>query len=167
MATQLLKADKVAEILDVSTQRVYELTREKRITFFFPIPGIMHLLADVSVPRFANGHNARLLNPSENDAAIRAIAEFVEERTGFDFDPMTAKVSKVDFAIDIQLGEPTVYEAIKRLSRVKKRRLKKYFCEDMTVYFRSESLEIRIYPKLQEVCAKKGSREAIEAARGK
>src|SRR5688572_28425912 len=73
-----------------------------RITFFFPIPHIMHLLADVSVPRFANGHNARLLIPTENDAAIRAIAEYVEERTGLDFDPLAAKVSRVDFAIDIQ-----------------------------------------------------------------
>ena len=33
MAIRLIKADKVAEILDVSTQRVYELTREKRIPF--------------------------------------------------------------------------------------------------------------------------------------
>jgi excisionase family DNA binding protein len=33
MTTRLLKADKVAEILDVSTQRVYELTRERRIPF--------------------------------------------------------------------------------------------------------------------------------------
>lgn len=137
-----------------------------RITFFFPIPNIMHVLAEVSVPRFANGHNARLLNPAENDAAIRAIAEFVEERTGLDFDPMTAKVSRVDFAIDIQLGEPVVYEAIKRLSRLKLKRLKKDVCEDMTVYFRNQSLEIRIYPKLQEVYANNGSRDAIEAARG-
>jgi len=33
MTIQLLKADKVAEILDVSIQRVYELTRERRIPF--------------------------------------------------------------------------------------------------------------------------------------
>ncbi len=33
MTTRLLKADKVAEILDVSTQRIYELTRENRIPF--------------------------------------------------------------------------------------------------------------------------------------
>ncbi len=33
MTTRLIKADKVAEILDVSTQRVYELTRERRIPF--------------------------------------------------------------------------------------------------------------------------------------
>lgn len=33
MTIRLIKADKVAEILDVSTQRVYELTRERRIPF--------------------------------------------------------------------------------------------------------------------------------------
>ncbi len=33
MTTKLLKADKVAEILDVSKQRVYELTREGQIPF--------------------------------------------------------------------------------------------------------------------------------------
>jgi excisionase family DNA binding protein len=33
MTIRLLKADKVAEILDVSVQRVYELTRERRIPF--------------------------------------------------------------------------------------------------------------------------------------
>jgi hypothetical protein len=137
-----------------------------RITFFFPIPTIMHLLAEVSVPRFANGHNARLLNPAENDAAIRAIAEYVEERTGLDFDPMTAKVNKVDFAIDIQLGEPAVYEAIKRLSRLKMKGLEKDVRRDTTIYFSNKSIKIRIYPKLQEVYDKKGGREAIEAARG-
>ncbi len=31
MTTKLLKADAVAEILDVSKQRVYELSREKKI----------------------------------------------------------------------------------------------------------------------------------------
>ena len=90
-----------------------------RITFLFPPSNFMYLTAEVSVPRFANGHNARLLNPAENDAAIEAIAEFVEERTGLDFDPFTATVSRVDYAIDIQLGEPVAYEAIKRLSQMK------------------------------------------------
>ena len=33
MTNRLIKADKVAEILDVSKQRVYELTRERRIPF--------------------------------------------------------------------------------------------------------------------------------------
>lgn len=33
MTTKLLKADKVAEILDVSKQRIYELTRQKQIPF--------------------------------------------------------------------------------------------------------------------------------------
>ena len=33
MTIQLIKAEKVAKILDVSTQRVYELTREKQIPF--------------------------------------------------------------------------------------------------------------------------------------
>lgn len=33
MTIRLIKADKVAEILDVSTQRVYELTRERHIPF--------------------------------------------------------------------------------------------------------------------------------------
>jgi len=33
MTTKLLKAEKVAEILDVTKARVWELTREKRIPF--------------------------------------------------------------------------------------------------------------------------------------
>ncbi|HMQ04879.1 MAG TPA: hypothetical protein PKD26_13245 [Pyrinomonadaceae bacterium] len=126
----------------------------------------MHLLAEVSVPRFANRHNARLLNPTENDAAIRAIALNIEERTGLDFDPMSAKVSKVDFAVDIPVGEPTAYEAIRRLSRMKVAGLPRQTNGDTTVYFRNKSREIKIYVKLTEVYAKKGSREAVEAARG-
>jgi hypothetical protein len=137
-----------------------------RITFFIPIPNIMHLISEVSVPRFVNGHNARLLNPAENDAAIRAIAGFVEDRTGLDFDPMTAKVSKVDFAIDIQLGEATAYEAIRRLSRMKLHSLDRQTNGDSTVYFRNSSREVKAYVKLADVYAKKGSRDAIEAARG-
>ena len=137
-----------------------------RITFLFPPTNFMHLTAEVSVPRFANGHNARLLNPSENDAAIRAIAKNVEERTGLDFDPMTPKVCREDFAIDKPLGEPTLYAAIKRLSRIKMRGLERRFYGDETVYFGNKSREIRVYPKLQEVFAKRGSREAIDAARG-
>lgn len=33
MSVRLLKSDKVAELLDVSVQRVWELTRENRIPF--------------------------------------------------------------------------------------------------------------------------------------
>ena len=33
MTTKLLKAEKVAEILDVTKARVYELTRERKIPF--------------------------------------------------------------------------------------------------------------------------------------
>ncbi len=138
-----------------------------RLTFIFTPDGIMHLLVECSIPKLIYGYNSGLPNQEDIYEAYEIISRYVKAVTGLDFDAVTATVSIVHFAIDIDLGEPGAYAAIDRLSRIKMKGLSKLVYNDTTIYFNRKSKGIRIYPKLQEVQAKgKATPEAIDAARG-
>ncbi len=138
-----------------------------RLTFIFTPDGIMHLSAECSIPKMLFGYNSLLPTEYETIKALSMISKYIKAATGLDFDASNANVSRVHFANDKQVGEPVAYAAIARLSRVKIRGLEKLVYDDTTVYFKNQSREIRIYPKLQEVYAKgKATLEAIKAARG-
>lgn len=141
-----------------------------RITIVFTPDGIMHVSAECSIPRLLFGHNARLPSQDEVKEGMQCLGDFVETRTGLPFDPETATVSLVHYARDIQLGEPGVYAAIRKLSQRKLVRYDSLLYNSSTLYFnaKGKATVIRIYPKFAEVrCKKRESAEAIEAARGK
>lgn len=151
--------------------RIYALNPQSdstlpRITFVFTPNGLMHVSAECSIPRMLFGFNSRLPTEFETIEGLQMISEYMTAKTGLDFDAVNAKVGIAHFANDIQLGEPAVYAAVNRLKRVKMKGLIKNVVEDTTIYFQNKSRDIRIYPKLQEVNAKNGGPEAIEAARG-
>ena len=131
--------------------------------------GIVHLSAEVSLPKMVFGHNARLPNQAEVSEGLQMIGEYIEAECGLPFDVPTATVSLVHFAKDICLTESDVWKAIGKLSAKKLPRMKKNFYEDSTLYFttKARTKQIRIYPKLQEVLDKqKTALEAVEMAKG-
>ena len=141
-----------------------------RSTFVFTPDGIMHVSAECSIPKLLFGHNSRLPNHADVNEGLHRLGHFVEARTGLPFDPQTATVSIVHFARDIQLGEPGVYSAIRKLSQRKLVRYDSLLYNGSTLYFhaKGQATLIRIYPKFAEVRSKnEQSAEAIEAARGK
>lgn len=130
---------------------------------------IWHLSAQVSLPKYLFGHNARLPNQAEVNHGLQMIAEYVQEKSRLPFDADTATVSLIHYAYDVHLTEPGVWQTIEKLAKRKLKPLHKLFYNDTTIYFRpkSKSSLIRIYPKLQKVLSEKGATdEAIKYADG-
>lgn len=65
MTTKLLKADAVAEILDVSKQRVYELTREKKIPFI-QVGDRQYRYSEIAISRWLENGGTVEAKESEN-----------------------------------------------------------------------------------------------------
>ncbi|MGC2238639.1 MAG: phage/plasmid replication protein [Pyrinomonadaceae bacterium] len=132
--------------------------------------GIWHFSAQVSLPKFLFGHNARLPTQTEVNNGLQLMAEYSEEKSGLPFDAETATVSLIHYAMDIHLTEPGIWKMIEKLSKRKLKPLHKQFYNDTTIYFtlKSKAKQIRIYPKLQEVLSEKNATdEAISCADGK
>lgn len=137
-----------------------------RLTIIFTPDGIMHVSAECSIPKLLFGNNSRLPDEEELSTGLELISEYTSETTGLEFNSFEANVSIAHFANDVQLGEPGVYAAVNRLSRLKLNGLLKHAVDDTTIYFNNKSREVRIYPKLQEVYSKAKVQEAIDHARG-
>jgi len=137
------------------------------ITMLLAPNGIWHLSAEASVPKLLHGHNAKLPNQSEVESAICLMGKYVELHTEIPFDVQTATVSTVHFARDFHLTESGVWQTVKKLSKKTLPRMQKLFYNDTTLYFKSKSQSIRIYPKLQEVLSQKNpDPEAVKLSRG-
>jgi len=65
MTTKLLKAEKVAEILDVTKARVYELTREKRIPFI-QVGERQYRYSETAIFNWIENGGTHLQNETEN-----------------------------------------------------------------------------------------------------
>lgn len=130
---------------------------------------IWHLSAQVSLPKYLFGHNAKLPNQAEVNHGLQLIAQYVEEKSKLPFDAMTATVYLTHYAYDVHLIEPGVWKMVEKLSKRKLKPFHKLFYDDATIYFRpkSKSSLIRIYPKLQKVLSEKNATdEAIKCADG-
>jgi len=101
-----------------------------RITFIFTPNGLMHVMAECSVPKMLFGHNARLPNQVDVYEALWMISKCVGTATGLDFDAADATVSLVHFTKDVQLGEPGAHTAINQLARLRMKGLNKLFFSD-------------------------------------
>jgi len=133
---------------------------------------IYHLQAQVSLPKFLFGHNARLPNQSEVNHGLALMAEYIEEASGLPFDLEMALVYLVHFALDMQLSEPETRQVIEKMSKKHLKPLRKQLFEDWTLYFtdkaRQRKEQVRIYPKLPEVLSRKNPLpEAVREADGK
>lgn len=140
-----------------------------KITFTFPPNALMHVSAGCSIPKLMFGHNAVLPNQDEVNEGLQCLCDYVEARTGLQFEAETATVSQIHYAKDYRLGEPDVYRAIRNIAKQKLIRYDSLLYNGSTLYFnaKGKAAYVRIYPKFAEVRAKKGhSFEALEASRG-
>ena len=145
-----------------------KIENKPKLTLYCDPIGIWHLSADVSLPKFLFGHNARLPNEAEVFEGLVKIGKYVESKSSLDFDPFSARVWRVDFTKDFLFSESRISELIYKLSKKNLSRMDKLFYNDSTLYFKAKTKEIRIYPKYREVLSDKTNpAEAFEMAKGK
>jgi hypothetical protein len=98
---------------------------------------------------------------------LSLISEYVESKTGLEFDAFTARVVRIDYCRNLNLStEPKVSKAFYKLTQ--KFLLHKRVIEDSTLYYgtKSRAKEICIYSKFRDSlkkCTKPGD---IEKAKG-
>lgn len=146
-----------------------------RITIIKSPVGELHVYTECSIPRLLYGHNARLPKSDEEiQQAVIQICTHVERTLGIDFDAKTATIAKIHLARDYQLGAAAnrAWLALfdKRIRHFPKRNLSAEDGEALTLYFNGKSKRrnsvICIYPKHDDVLAKSGSQEALQASEG-
>lgn len=143
-------------------------SRVPNLTMIQTPNGIWHLSAEASLPKLIYGHNSKLLNQSEVNSAIDLMGKYAEVHSGLEFDIETARVATVHYAKDFELTESQVWRMIRKLSAKTLPRMDKLFYNDTTLYFKAKTSSIRIYPKLQEVLARKNPNpEAVKLANNK
>lgn len=113
--------------------------------------GIQYLSARFSLPRQKWGHNARLpASQADIFAELGIAADAIYRATGLVFNPLTANVTDVHYAMDIHVGAERIRPILDRLesrqlSRHTRLRL------DHGVEFKQKQSSIQIYAKYFEV----------------
>ncbi len=138
------------------------------ITFANTPNGVQHCFATVSVPKFIHGHNAEL--PKDQLTAfgsIFGVCDYVEQRTGIPFDPLTATVTEAHFAKDFFVGAERVIPILRTLSTRILPGYKRTRYDDTGIQFRRKQSSLVCYSKHHEVMTKNPDNlDALQAANG-
>lgn len=113
--------------------------------------GVQYLTARFSLPRQRWGHNARLPQ-SQGDifAGLGIAADAIYRATGIVFNPLTASVTDVDYAMDFKVGAERVRPILDRLELRQIPRHKRNR-QDHGVMYKQRQSSIKIYAKFIEV----------------
>jgi hypothetical protein len=141
-----------------------------RLTWSFYDGGKAWLSAEVSMGKFVNGTNVRMLTESEQQRGIRDLSAFVSEAADVDFDVDTALVGRVDYCCCWQVGEAYVNAYVASISRASMPHMKRRMDGDTTVTLLSKSRRVQVYGKLAETIEQnrrgKASDDDVRGANG-
>ncbi len=117
------------------------------------LPGRWRLYINANIPKLVHGNN--LILPSESDipAALDSITTYVVAKSGLDFDVLKAKVTRIDYAINLVLPNAEATAFIERVRRlvIPRFRPNKTLEYPTTVYFTSGQRTLRVYNKSVEM----------------
>lgn len=143
--------------------------KEPRITISKGYKRTWSISAEVSFGSWLFESNLYVLNNEEIQIALTILSEYVTAKTGVNFDAFNARVTRVDFFQDFQVGEENIVPII---NRFKNHEIPKYITvpfSKTTVYFNNEGQEqdktLKIYGKHRE--RHKRGKDAVERANAK
>lgn len=87
-----------------------------RLTISKGYSGVWNVYAEVSPSAWINGSNIDLMNESDFLVSLELLTEYVSDLSGYRFDTMEARVSRVDFTRNFYVGESAVLPIIKKYS---------------------------------------------------
>ncbi|MBS1796792.1 MAG: hypothetical protein JSS81_23380 [Acidobacteria bacterium] len=126
--------------------------------------------AEVSPGSWLFNSNLHLVNEAELDRGLHLLSEYVEEKTGVPFDAHSARVTRVDFTRDFDVGENNVIPFIAQVSILDLQKYKKICFDNTSVYFRNAGKELtkqyKIYSKYHERLANSKDIDEQERAKG-
>lgn len=128
--------------------------------------------AEVSAGKWLFGSNLHLVDQSEMNEALRLLSIYTAEYTETDFDAFKARVTKVDFTEDFNIGEHLIFPIIAKYSRFELPKYERVIYNASSVYFRNSlkkgklTKEYKLYGKHQERLDNGKDRSEQEKAKG-
>lgn len=126
--------------------------------------------AEVSVGDWLYGSNLFLPNERDIQKYLKALSEFVGDKTGIKFDSYYGRVTRLDVTRDFELGETKVLSVLKSLNEIQ---IPKYHRKPMdfnSVYFENKgkvkNKKLAIYSKYHDLRDKKASDIELDLSKG-
>jgi hypothetical protein len=145
-------------------------TRAPRLTISRCPKLFWHLYVQVSISAWLYDSNVILPTESDIKLFLPKLSDYLRHHAGFTFEAETAKVTRIDFSQNFQLGETKVIPAILRLMRREIPKYRRVIYDDKTVEYRNQGQKktktIKFYSKLDEVIKRKRTNAEQEMAKG-
>ncbi len=131
-----------------------------------------NIRAEVSLGSWLYGSNLHLPNQDELNHGLNLLNEYVKSKSGIFIDAHAARVSKVDFTRDFQVGENNVIAIIGKFAKLSVPRFKRVCYEDNSVYFKNSlekgklTKQFKIYSKYHERLKNSRNKSEQERAKG-
>lgn len=128
--------------------------------------------AEVSLGSWLYGSNLHLPDEDELRRGLDRLGQYVEDKSGIDFDADLERVTKVDFTRDFQVGENAVIPIIAKFAKLALPKYKRVCYEETSVYFKNSlergklTKQFKIYSKYHERFANSDDAAEHEAAKG-
>ncbi len=143
---------------------------EPRLTLSKNRNDYWNIRAEVSIGSWLFGSNLHLPNEDELHCGLDLLSEYVQNKSGIVFDAHAARVSRVDFTRDFQVGEHFVIPIIAKFARLKLSRYTRICFDDTSVYFKNKAKEktkqFLIYSKYHERLTNSKDKTEQDAAKG-
>lgn len=131
---------------------------------------IWHLSVEVSFSAWQRGSNIQLCDENEIPFFLDMLSGYVYEKSGLNFDAFKAKVSRIDIAEDIYVGEINTSRIIRDVSRIKLNGFDRTNINDETIFFENageaKNLVITFYDKFKQARKIYPDASDLELARG-
>ncbi len=126
--------------------------------------------AEVSPSSWLHGSNVCLPDATEIHHVLDLLSEYVENKSEVVFDAHKARVSRVDFTRDFQVGENSVIPIIAKFAKLNLPRYDRVYYGNTTIYFnnsgKAKTKTIMIYSKYHERLKRTGNKSDHDAAKG-
>jgi hypothetical protein len=113
-----------------------------------------HLSVEVSLAAWIRDSNIVLANMEEITDCLIKLTEYVQQKSGLEFDAFTAKVSRMDIAGDIFVGPENIGRIMRTLSNTKLNGFDRTTKNDETVYFENvgklKNFIVLVYDKYKQ-----------------
>ncbi len=126
-----------------------------RLTLTQNIQWKWYLRAEVSIPSWLFGTNAKLPNQKDIYSFLENLSDYVSEKGKISFDAFSAKVRRVDFTKDLLLGRENIVPTIRSLLEVIIPKFRRVIYDEQTVEYSNRAEKkgksIKVYDKLVEM----------------
>lgn len=153
---------------------VFNIPDQARLTWSVGHEGLSYIRVEHSLPKLLRKNNVEMITALDVRKGLEYISEYTSNMTRHithrEFDANTARVVRVDYCFNFNVGEENIVPYISAVANRNVSRMDRELINDTSVYFKNKgkhkNREILLYGKLAELLACKKTGDELEAAKG-